>query len=64
MSDLISAANLAHHLNASSLNYEDWTIDDVQHWLDEYLKLTQYQEKFSKLPHNLLISYLIIDSCE
>ena len=39
---------LAHHVNASSLDYKEWQMNDVMQWLDEHLKLPQYRDIFCK----------------
>ena len=40
---------LAHHVNASSLDYKEWLMHDVLQWMDEHLRLPQYKEIFCKL---------------
>ena len=39
---------LAHHVNASSLDYKEWQMNDVMQWLDEHLRLPQYRDIFCK----------------
>lgn len=40
---------LAHHQNASSLDYREWNLEDVLNWLGDHLKIAQYQETFSNI---------------